>query len=104
MQLLGFRGKENYVHSKALILGQVRKQCMKRLTKAFPDAQTRATPKFGLNKKTPYPDLGFQTTIPGYTYRNEWQKEKAKGLAPESKGDSESNSIMAGYSFRQLTG
>lgn len=36
-------------------------------------------------EKTPYPDLGFQTTLPGYTYRNEWQKEKAKGLALESK-------------------
>ncbi|CAJ1938396.1 unnamed protein product [Sphenostylis stenocarpa] len=55
-------------------------------------------------EKTQYPDLGFQTTIPGYTYRNEWQKDKAKGLALESKGNSESNSIMAWYSFRQLIG
>lgn len=68
-------------------------------------------------EKTPYPDLGFQTDLPGYTYRHEWQKEKAKGLALESKGevramagitgsagDFESNSLMAGYSFRQLTG
>lgn len=56
---------------------------------------------FFQNRENPVP----RSRLPnGYTYRNEWQKEKAKGLALESKGDSESNSIMAGYSFRQLTG